>query len=847
MLSRSMVRIGVALLVLCACDARVDAAQATDAAHAATGTINGVATDETGAPVSDVRVMVTNDATALRREVTSDAEGTFTLPLLPAGQYTLRAEREGFAPHEIPGIVVPVNEQVTIRVALKVDAVSEEVMVTARRREESQREVPLSLVAKTGEELLRAHVFDLNELERVVPGMLYGGLSVTATPSIFIRGVGSYSQSTGVDPSVGVAIDGVISARSSALAGELNDIEHVEVLRGPQGTLFGRNTSAGLVSIATLDPSETWTGKVEIGTGSYDEIKAKGTVSGPLIGHSLLGRLSFFNSRRDGYLTNLTTGEKILDDRQVGGRGTFVFRPGAPMRLRLSVYGLYRRNDWSHSLMPAYSLGPLSTPSEQLLNGIAGPTNTSVKTTGSGGIEYYTKTGGATLQYDHQLGSYALSSITAYQSWIWWQDWGNIGSTPAPFPFTIKNSASDYTRQWSQEVRLASPSHRRIDYVVGLYLYYLHFGNTLDQMTRSNETTTTYNNSLGLIDTHNYAGFGEANVRATKTLTLIAGTRWTHETKDFFSQGLPAPPGTQGVLVSSQPGITTDTALAENWSWRFGARWEPAPAHMLYASAARGFKGPGFNNLSAFLGVSQKLRPEVATTFEVGSKSAWFDGRLSTNLSVYHSRFVDMQAQGFAPVSLPIGIISFNYVLTNAGKLRTRGAELEVQGAIADGLTVNLTSAYIDAIFEDFRGAQCYTGQAQFGTGCINGQQDLTGTRLPLTPKFSGSLGLGYERAMGALPIASFVRADYSWRSAVQYSTANAPGSIEPAYGLLGATFGVHSKDGRYTVSVYGKNLTDKFHVSGLGILAPGGYGTTLMQIGPDYRRTWGTTFSVNF
>ena len=729
----------------------------------------------------------------------------------------------------------------------------EEVVVSARRRTESEKDVPLSLVVKTGEELTRTRIDDLSQLERLVPGMIYGGLSVTPYPAISLRGVGSLFASSGTDASVGMAIDGAVVPQSSALSSDFSDIARIEVLRGPQGTLFGKNSSAGLVSIVTKDPSESWTGNVDVGTGSYDEIKLKGTVSGPLAGEALLGRLALYSDKRDGYIYNIGMGRKVMDDDQKGARATFVYRPADATRLRLSIFDVVRKNDWAHSVMPARSVGPSSSAIDrQLLGTIAGPQNDALWTTGDGFIDYLTQTWGTTLQWDQTLGNHSLTSISSYLDWYWRQYWNNLTDGPAPFTIRQLNDATTWTEQWSEELRLSSPLDRRVDYVAGLYYYHLLSGAANEHRFVPAANRLQYNSSRSEVTTDNYAIFSEANFHATDTLTLTTGARWTHEENGYYALGRPLPAGAEAFLLSNASGIEIrDSALTEKVSWRLGARWEPSGNRMYYVTASRGFKGVGFNPIPS-TSRSEKVRPEVATTYEVGAKASWLQNRLSTNVALYHSIFVDAQARAFATTVNGSGT-AVTFSLTNAGKLRTQGAEFELVALPLDNLTVSLIGAYVDGVFVDYSGAQCYAGQLQFGTGCVAtaqlpaGSQDLSGARLPFAPRWSGTLSADYQQTFARLPFNGFVRADYSWRGDVQYSFSDAPNGIEPAYGLLGATLGVRRKDDRYSISVYGKNLTDKFHVSGLGILSPGGLGTTTQMIAPDYQRVWGAAFNYNF
>lgn len=264
MLFRGIVRIRVALLALCLASASIaateSAAQVT-AMPPATGTISGSASDETGAAIPDVRITVTNDATALRREITTGAEGTFSVPLLPPGQYTLRAERDGFSALDIPGIVLTAGDPVVLRVQLKVASLTEDVVVTARKREERLQDVPASIAAASAQTLSDLNVVSMTELDAVAPGLTFvtNPSRFGSGPSIALRGISTQTQSAALQDSVGIVIDGIVIERAKAGAfPDLSDTARVEILRGPQGTLFGKNASAGVISITTKDPTNVF-------------------------------------------------------------------------------------------------------------------------------------------------------------------------------------------------------------------------------------------------------------------------------------------------------------------------------------------------------------------------------------------------------------------------------------------------------------------------------------------------------------------------------------------------------------------------------------------------------------
>ena len=715
-----------------------------------------------------------------------------------------------------------------------------EVVVTARRRQEDIQRVPISIVAKTGDELAAAAVPSYHELSREVPGLVVTeGDSGGGEDSVYLRGIGTQTQSNAVDASVGTAVDGVVEARPGTTAANFDDIARVEVLRGPQGTLFGENTSGGLINIVTKDPTNTFTGDVGIQYGSYDEVDEHAAVSGPLAGDKLLGRLSVYSVKQGGYVTNINDGRMLNDDAQAGARAKLLFKPEDDTHFMLEVWGLHRTQNCC--VDPEIAFGPLTTPNDRLYNGaIVGPTNSSVNVVGNNTL--HDNLIGTTLQGTKALNGYVLTSITAWQDWRWQIGKGGGGfNTPVLPPLIASNDVTFDQAQWSQELRLASPTGGRVDYQTGLFFFGQRFLTGLNQDFNILPTLGISNQTHSSVGTTNYAGYGEANFHVADTLTLITGARLTHETKTMHIDADPPLPGTFGVLSSANPGVTDDSISATNVSWRFGVRWQPTSHEMVYATASRGFKGPGFNTNSSFLGVSQRVRPETSTNYELGWKATLLDGRVRTGVTLFAEIVNNFQAQAQGIIHIADKFVP-TLVLANAGRLDTRGVEFEVQALPLKGLTLALNGAYDDGYFGKYPGAQCYAGQT-IAQGCIGGVQDLTGARLPNSPTWSANTNVTYSVETAKWPVDPFIRADYSWHSPVQWSVANDPRAIEGNVGLLGVSVGLEDKQGHYTFTGYVKNLTNKYHTNVIN----GGEGTITVSLQPDFQRTFGLRFEYRF
>jgi iron complex outermembrane receptor protein len=766
----------------------------------------------------------------------------------------------------------------------------QEVVVTAQKRQEKLRDVPLSIAVASDEVLKAYNVASFSELQRIVPGFnLKGSTSTSNGAGFTIRGVGTNLFGGGIQGSVGAVIDGVVMGRQSSNLFNFNDVDHVEVLRGPQGTLFGMNASAGVLNIVTKDPTNDLSGNVSLTYGSYDERKIDGAVSGPLIQDKLLFRLSVFADKRDGFIRNVFDGRDMNDDDQKGFRGKLLFEPLDGTVFKLSAdFAQRTRNNLGAT--PARSVtrlpvagNPFAVGSTQpelfFLSPLASSSNNLVDTTGS--AQSTDRIRGVSLQWDQNIGDYRLTSITAYRTWDQTSSSGidgvplnGVGTIPPmppqyPLPiavppdFLIRSNAAFAQHQTTQELRLASPTGGILDYVLGAFLFDQRLKTNLDQgflLSAALGGAVLYGST---VDTLNYAGFVDANIHPTDELTFFGGARWTHETIDMTLIGSPispvpgvatirlsVPQGTAGqpgcgALVASACGHNTQSL----WSWRGGARFKVATDSMLYGTVARGFKGAGFNTNSGVLGNPGLLQPEISTNYEVGTKSQFLRNRIQTNLALFYETFDNFQTTSFVQtLGQPTGVGSF--VPANAGKLHSKGVELQFDALLPKNITVNVAATYIDAVYAQFLTAPCYTGEFRSAAGpcfpAVPGgspqHQDLSGFALANTPKWSVNSSVNYDFALPGLPLDGFVHADYSWRSRVQWDPNQDPRGIESSVGLLGASVGAQSKDRHYRLTVYGKNLTNAFHTDGI---APGA--TTTMFLAPDYQRIYGATFEVHY
>jgi iron complex outermembrane receptor protein len=439
------------------------------------------------------------------------------------------------------------------------------------------------------------------------------------------------------------------------------------------------------------------------------------------------------------------------------------------------------------------------------------------------------------VQWDRYIGEHLLTSITAYRYYY------IEAETTVVQPSLILPSNLGIAKQtqMSQELRLTSPVGSMFDYVVGAFYFKQLKSGSIDQKIRLRANGFQQQNHLIFADADNanYALFGEGNFHPTSDLTLIAGARWTKFDVNFRNVGLPRAPGF--AVVNLAPGETIqDRVTAEEWSWKLGATWKLSGNDMIYATVSRGIKGPAFNTLATNATGPQRVRPEIATNYEIGFKGSLLDNRVRTSIALFSTTFKDFQAQAVEtdPVT---GLRTF--VLVNAGRIRTRGVEGSLNIYPTDTTSIDASMSYIDAVFQDFPGGQCYAGQTP-AQGCVGGVQNLKGARLPANPKWAFSIGGEQIIRFEGAPVEGFVNFNYSWRGNIQWDIFQDPETIEDSVGLLSGAVGIRARDRRYSLSLFAKNLTDKFYTNGL---TPG---TAIVGFTPiDYRRQVGVKMSYNF
>ncbi|MGV3482508.1 MAG: TonB-dependent receptor [Sphingobium sp.] len=673
-----------------------------------------------------------------------------------------------------------------------------EIIVTAQKREEALQDVPISIAVVGGETLDKLQLNAATDLQYIVPGLSSPAQSGPRNFGFFIRGVGTntFSSET-IEPSTAYVVDGVVMGQSGATLVDLPDIARIEVLRGPQSTLFGKNASAGVINIVTRRPSDTLEFRAGISAAwPNDDIHAYGYLSGPLA-DSLRFSVSGRRSVREGYIRNLPDGRRFNNRDEYGFRGKLEWQPSD--RLRATLIGDYWKSNANCCIWTVERFAtpgpPATAPFLFEAPAIArlgmNPGRGNQFQTINGDVFAKVKSYGASFQLDYELGDHTLTSISG---WRGFETLDGLDSDSSTDNFLDVNFGKHKQDQISQELRIASPTGGFIDYVAGLY----YFRQTVDSFTRQlfpGLFFLPFFNREVYVDvaTRNMAAFGQANLHPTDRLTLTLGARWLTEKQ------------TVGKSRTDTLTLATDSARVSGkddaLTWRLGMEYEFTPDIMAFAAVTRGYKGGGFDSNIAVQPLLP-VGPERPTSYEIGLRTSVPNAGLTFNVTGFYADIKGYQTASRDPIAL-------TFPLTN-GDAKTRGFEAELSWQPVKGKDFYLTGgvAYTNAEWGDFPGAPCAGGQSA-AQGCIGGVQDLTGKPLPFAPKWAFNIGADYAQPIGGdLKIGGTI--NYNYRSKQMIGFPNAVDAIEPGYGLLGGAISLSDVNDAWKVSVFGKNLTDE-------------------------------------
>ncbi|MDX1734100.1 MAG: TonB-dependent receptor, partial [Halioglobus sp.] len=669
--------------------------------------------------------------------------------------------------------------------ALAQGLILEEVIVTAQKRAESLQDVPIAITAVSGEKIDDIGIIDLEEVTQYMPNVTIN--NGAGTPNLFVRGVGS-GTNAGFEQSVGLYIDGVYAGRGALAAVPTTmDLERIEILKGPQGILFGKNTVAGAVNITTAKPTDEFEGMVEVlyehdhGQQQYNLV-----LSGPLT-DSLAGRLAVRHDQMDGWWENTVTGSEGRDDDLWYGRASLRWLPTDA----LEINAKYEKGDVDRRSRPTYVYQSDFAGQENSFGTVPFPV-VGDRDKGAGDVDArsVTKTDVLAVTANWDLDFATFTSISAYSSYDSDGDPGNtdLAATPG-----LSRAKFENYEQYSQELRLVSPGGEAIDWIAGAYyqqgeldissqVFAIDFAQSgpISVPPLFAELDEPGVPSIFDQDSESWALFGQGTWNATETVRLSLGLRYNEETKDLdkvtVSDDLKIRLGPTTSLINPingqliadlrQHSFTGLSRDEDKWTWSANVQWDVGDDTMLYASVSTGFKGGGYDE--AYSGAGEEIRiadangvptgevvpgndasileydGEEVLAYEIGAKMGLLEGAAELNIALFRMEYEDLQTSSLVGDVFRVG---------NAGDSISQGIEIDGRWLVTEGLTLSAAVAYLDAYYEEFDGATCTIKQTtdpvnypgcllEDGTNIAPGQsggQNLKDETLLFAPEWSAN------------------------------------------------------------------------------------------------------------
>jgi iron complex outermembrane receptor protein len=659
----------------------------------------------------------------------------------------------------------------------------EEIVVTARHRSENIQSVPIAITAVTGADIEEARITTLQGLEHSVPNLVFGETGSSGETHIGIRGIGDFSRNIGFDTRVGVYIDGVFAGQSLAVDQGLVDLAQIEVLRGPQGTLFGKNSSSGVINLISNKPVIGDTSvELRLGAGNLDTVRGGGVLNVPL-GEIAAARVALYSQKQDGYIDNILTGEKLMTADHTIGRLRLLVQPSDALDINLSVDFRKQDND-------LLFLEPDASYENTAGNPAAAPElivdqDAELIDENSGS--------GAGLAIDYTLDNgFVFTSISGFRTVE--RRVGSDEDATRTFTLHARYFDDDFDH-FTQEFRLASPEDRSFRYVLGTFYF--------NQDAKTNRVVAlgpgfggppegvnaAVQNSS--VDTDNFALFVNGNIDVTDKFTLSGGLRYTDEGKDASIDQFVFPGFGLAELIQESYSRDEDYVTAT-----FNAQYAIRDNVHAYFTYSSGYKAGGFNVDLVPTVDDLFFEEETVDSFEVGMKSDLLDGRLRLNVTAFQAEYDDYQVFQFRfdPFSGTTALL-----ISNAASVTTRGLEIEGVAKLGESFELAYGLGLTNAEFDDFPG-----GAVDANTG---DPLNVAGNTLPRAPKVTASLTGRYFFTAGAMEGSAAIT--YSRRGEQFFNPDNRENSRQPAYDLLDASLDLNISDS-WSVGIWGRNLTDE-------------------------------------
>ena len=709
---------------------------------------------------------------------------------------------------------------------LSTAAVLEEVVVTAQKREQSLGDVPISITAVSGDSIQAGGIQRLEQLAPSVPN-LHIAEGVSGSDQFFIRGIGS-GVNAGFEMAVGQVIDGFFFGRSRFSRAAFLDVERVEVLKGPQGALIGKNTSAGAINITTRKPTDEFEGYI---SPTYefeadDGFTIEGAVSGPF-SDTLKGRVAVRYDKRDGWVNNLDTGEEDQSVDDIAVRGTLLWEPNDQFDATLQyMFGDYNRDGRTRqpsSCDPGF-LGFLGATgnTEDCTTDLN--RSTAVTREGTGNFESFdTDFDVVGLTMNWQLGNHTISSLTGYAN----TNWLDVFESDLSSAEQVNADFLSDEEQFSQELRITNEAGGKFEYTAGFFYQNAEVNTNFDLHVCIPFFPVCTGPGpfpppgtrviLTQQDSETVALFGQVTWNINEQFSATFSGRFTHEEKDATSEQFAAllytktrrPPG--GAAGLGNEHLITAGIVENNFSPGGNIQWRVNDDMMFYFSGSRGFKGGGFdhqlNANQAGANNGFRFTDESVTAFEVGGKLTLLDGAAQLNFALFHQKFSDLQISALQPdVSFQVG---------NAASATSKGVEVDGKWAATDQLTLSFAMAYLDGEYDSFTDAPCNAQLIRTADPACTlltpttGVQDLSGQSLQFAPDWNLVFDAEHVWPLSSnLNLTGFVRAYYVDDQFL--ATDLDPNVTQSDYWKVDGRLTLSSAAGSWELSLIGRNLTDE-------------------------------------
>lgn len=767
----------------------------TPASAQTTGQIKGSIYDQTGSPLAGVTVAVNGPESA---DAQTGADGRFELQLQP-GEYELSAALSGFEPLRRAVRVQP-DGTMTLALTMVVEILDEIVVTAAKVGSGDVQSTPMAISTVSGTELISLATRSLDQAAPIVP-------SVTFTQNgtfgqLSIRGIGTNAVNAGSDPSSAIYLDGVYLARPAMAFADFLDLDRIEVLRGPQGTLYGRNAVGGAVNLVSRRPTNEFQSSARLTAGNFDEWRADARAGGPLKRGRVMGSVAFARGVRNGYVRDLEHPDHPLGgDNITAGRAQLRIVFGARTDLLLSS----DMTDQDGTLLTFNKV--LQVKPGFAVDNPPDLREVRASTVASSGLLQY----GTSARLTSALTpTTTLVSLTAYRR----LDNQFLVDADITELDLLATHNHERQHQFSQEVTV-SGQQSRLGWVTGVFFF---DEDDRQQLWVDQFTTRTQVRLDPQVSATSGAVYGQATIALTSRLSATAGLRYTREEKNIDNAGgryNADPP------MSPLPDTTyayTDSIVHTAWTPKFGVEVKLPRDAITYASATRGFKSGGFNPSSTQAG--RGYDPEWAWSYEGGLKTELLGRRARVNVAAFDMDYTNLQVQ------TPIGIGIFD--IRNAAAATIRGVEVEGSARLGAGLDAGGHLAWLDAT---------YARYIAVGIGTVTA--DVAGNRLNNAPQWSGRVWAQWTGNVGASTLLTLA-ADASAQSTVYYTPFNDTIQRQAPYGLLGARAEYGPNHRRWSVSAYARNLTNTDYIMATFGTAPTAYGGR-----PGASRQFGVQFVV--